>query len=65
MAHQIHENHETAMTTSEHFLSEIEMQFASNRKVLEPCVYKALKAVAKDVRNPFRSRAMTLVLQAA
>lgn len=50
-----------AQPATEHILSEIEMQFASNRKVLEPAVYQALEDLARDGHV----RAMELMLQAA
>ena len=68
MSNRIYENEEPILSTlpaPEHFLSEIEMQFASNRKVLEPAVYQELEGFARDMRNPHRTRAMQLMLQAA
>ena len=50
---------------SEHFLHEIELLFASNRKVLEPTAYRQLAHIARDRHSPHADRAMRLVLQAA
>jgi len=67
MSNRIHENEESIQSkpSTEHFLSEIETQFASNRKVLEPNVYQELEDLARDLSNPYGPRAMELVLQAA
>lgn len=63
---KIHENQSIqSQTFADHFLSEIEMQLDSNRKVLDPHVHQELEGLARDARNPYRDRAMALILRAA